>query len=1091
VNQAAGWRRSARVGLCALLAISVLAVAAPPAGVASAAPNPIVAENQQPGSIGWIWGSQISDGATRQIKGFASATSVRQGESISFYVTTNPPQPYTLDIYRLGWYGGLGGRQRLHVALDGFVQDECVPDPTTGLAMCWWAESYRVTVPSDWTSGVYLGKLQNEDGFQNYIVFVVRDGRPAPFLYQQAITTDQAYNNFPDDGRTGKSLYTFNSFGPNTVSGDARAVKVSFDRPYAGYGFRDFDQFNAIRWLEKSGYDMTYSTDLDTHLNGGELRNHRAFLSVGHDEYWSKEMFDAAQSARDAGVNLAFFAANTAYWQVRFEQSDADVPNRVMVCYKNAAIDPITGPTTTVNFRDPPVNRPEQTLIGVQYTADVTTPNVPFVVTNSSHWAYAGTGLRDGDSIPSLVGYEMDRSHPNYPLPPGSNRTLLSDSPFTTKTGATDHANSSIYRAPSGAWVFASGTISWVWGLDDMIHGQADARVQRVTANVLDAFLGAAPPPTVDHLRATAPAAVTAGQPFVVDVRAEDSAGALFPQYSGTVHFASSDASAGVVLPPDSTLTNGQRSFSVTLATTGSQTVTVSDAANSLTTSVTVNVGAAPVGRFVLATSATPRSGTPFAFTVTAQNASGATDTGYTGTIRFTSTDTSTGVALPPNSTLTNGVGTFSATLMTSGAQAITATDTVTAAVTGTLAVNVGGAGASRLVVTTTASPTPGVAFNLTVTAQDPSGATDTSYAGTVHFTSSDASTGVVLPADSALTNGQKTFSATLATAGAQTITATDTATASINGTLAVNVGAASASRLVVTTAASPIAGASFSITVVAQDQFGNTDTTYAGTVHFTSSDTSASVVMPADSTLTNGQKSFSATLVTAGARTITATDKATATITGSLATTVSAAPATRLAVTTSATPTAGVSFSFTVTAQDQFANTDTGYAGMVRFTSTDASAGVVLPADSTLASGQGTFSATLATAGAQTIRGTDTVTATITGTRAVTVRPGAAAAITVETPAAVSAGQSFQMRVTVKDQFGNVATGYTGTVHFTSTDRNLLVNLPPDHKFTAAEAGTRTFNASLWTLGNQTITVTDTVNAGLKGTSPPINVGL
>jgi hypothetical protein len=312
-----------------------------------------------------------------------------------------------------------------------------------------------------------------------------------------------------------------------------------------------------------------------------------------------------------------------------------------------------------------------------------------------------------------------------------------------------------------------------------------------------------------------------------------------------------------------------------------------------------------------------------------------------------------------------------------------------------------------------------------------------------------------------------------------------------VTGTLAVNVVAGSASRLDVTTTASPVAGAAFSITVTAKDRFGNTDTGYAGTVRFTSSDTSGGVVLPANSTLTSGSKTFSATLVKAGAQTITGTDTTTATITGSLNTSVRAAAATRLSLTTSATPTAGVAFSFTVTAQDQFANTDTGYAGTVHFATTDTSAAVVLPTDSTLPSGSKTFSATLVSAGAQTISGTDSVTASITGTTSVTVRPAAAAVVGVETPPSVTAGQSFQVKVTLKDRFGNVATGYTGTVRFTTTDRSLFVNLPPDHRFTAAEAGTQTFTANLWTIGNQTITVTDTVNASLTGTSPPINVRL
>src|SRR4029077_18253641 len=157
-------------------------------------------------------------------------------------------------------------------------------------------------------------------------------------------------------------------------------------------------------------------TDVDTHANGAAIMNHRALLSVGHDEYWSKEMFDAAQAARDGGVNLAFFGADAIFWQVRFEPSAAGVADRVMVCYKDASIDPVQGPTTTVNWRSAPVNRPEQTLEGVQFTSEVPWGhNVDYVVTNSSHWAYTGTGFKNGDVVPGILGYEMDRYMPDFP----------------------------------------------------------------------------------------------------------------------------------------------------------------------------------------------------------------------------------------------------------------------------------------------------------------------------------------------------------------------------------------------------------------------------------------------------------------------------------------------------------------------------------------------------------------------------------------------------------------------------------------------------------------------------------------------------
>jgi hypothetical protein len=467
--------------------------------------NPIVVENQQPGTSQWQI-SRVGSDAVGQIKGYASATSVNKGEDITFYVSVNPAQTYTVDLYRIGWYQGLGGRLMQHIGpLQGVQQASCPTDATTGLIECNWAPSYTLVTQTSWTSGVYLALLTNAQGYQNYIVFVVRDdSRVAALIYQQPVTTYEAYNDYPDDGTTGKSLYEFNSYGAATVAGTTRAVKVSFDRPYAddgtgaaGQSFLTWE-INFVRWMEKSGYDVTYSTNVDTHANGGRLVNYFGFLSVGHDEYWSKSMYDAVQAARDAGVNVAFFGANAIFWQVRFESSTTGVPNRVLVCYKNASIDPVADPSlVTVNWRDSPQpSRPEQALIGVQFANQLQNNGyVPYVVTNTGNWVYAGTGFRDGDSVPGIVGYEADRSFSNFPQPIAVSGTysLLSHSPFTAYgTNTSDYANSSVYQALSGAWVFAAGSIAWSWALDTYGgRNLVDTRIQQTTANVLNRFVGA------------------------------------------------------------------------------------------------------------------------------------------------------------------------------------------------------------------------------------------------------------------------------------------------------------------------------------------------------------------------------------------------------------------------------------------------------------------------------------------------------------------------------------------------------------------------------------------------------------------------
>src|SRR5205085_6150190 len=165
--------------------------------------------------------------STSQITDYASPTSVSPGQSITFYVTVNPAQTYSIDVYRIGWYSGMGGRLRLHVSgQNGIQQSACTPNATTGLIACGWTPSYTFTVPADWTSGIYYTLLTNAAGYQNSIIFAVKDGRPAAFLYQQGVNTYQAYNNYPappdgtlhnDPSAIGKSLYNSNSFGPNTI----------------------------------------------------------------------------------------------------------------------------------------------------------------------------------------------------------------------------------------------------------------------------------------------------------------------------------------------------------------------------------------------------------------------------------------------------------------------------------------------------------------------------------------------------------------------------------------------------------------------------------------------------------------------------------------------------------------------------------------------------------------------------------------------------------------------------------------------------------------------------------------------------------
>ena len=602
--------------LC-LLCVSILLTST------AQAQNPIVIENQQPGTTSWQipWGSTGND-TSGQIKGYADNVSVNKGQSITFYVSVNPVQTFSIDVYRMGWYQGTGGRLMQHIGpLNGVHQATCPTDATTGMIECHWTPVYTLATQASWTSGIYLALLTNSQGLKNYIIFVVRDdSRVAALLYQQPVTTYQAYNNYPYDNLTGKSLYAFNSYGANTISGGKNAVKVSFDRPYLGdgtgadFGTSFFSWENAfVRWMEKSGYDVTYATDLETHTNGASLLNHGGILSVGHDEYWSKPMYDAFAAAVNGGVNLAFFGSNAIYWQVRFETSSSGVPNRVLVCYRDATLDPNTDPTLkTINWRDPLLNRPEQTLIGVQYSNQTkwsaqTNGYFPYVVANSANWVYAGTGFRDGDSVPGMVGYEADRSFSQYPPPNAASGsyTLLSNSPYTSNNNVADQSNSSVYQASSGAWVFAAGTDGWSYALDNINGNNAlDSRIQQATANILNRFVN----PLVNFTVAALPStqSVLQGNGTSYNVTITPSGG-----FNGQVTLSVSglpSGAGGTFTPNPATASSTLAVTTSTSTPTGTYTLTITASSGTLTHTTTVALTVNTPPSFTL--SASPSSQT-------------------------------------------------------------------------------------------------------------------------------------------------------------------------------------------------------------------------------------------------------------------------------------------------------------------------------------------------------------------------------------------------------------------------------------------------------------------------------------------------
>ena len=465
----------------------------------TACPNSVAVENTNVGATDWALGN----GAYfHEIEGYAGATSVNRGGQITFYVSTASPS-YYLQVYRLGWYGGAGARKMAPaVTLAGKQQPACsVQDPATYLLECPWTSSYTLTVPSDstgagvWVSGVYLAKLTTADSARHdkYILFVVRDdASTSDLLFNSGSNTYAAYNPWG-----GKSLYGYNS--TDLVA----AQKVSLDRPFVDYGgaghFFQFE-YNSLRFLEKNGYWTTYATDVDLHEGTVTLTNHKAFVSMGHNEYWTRPMRDAVTAARDAGVNLGFFNGNSMEWQSRFEPNTlTSTADRTIVEYRTATLDPYDSDPTklhlvTTLWRNAPVSFPEELLMGAMYSS-VVNPNVAdYTVQDGTSWVFAGTGLTTGSTIPQVIGREIDHralTKLNFGV------VTLATGTITNTTAHTDHADMTLYQASSGAYVFDAGSLMWPWTLDSWswLNTQPDmssALAQQITANVLQKF-GATP----------------------------------------------------------------------------------------------------------------------------------------------------------------------------------------------------------------------------------------------------------------------------------------------------------------------------------------------------------------------------------------------------------------------------------------------------------------------------------------------------------------------------------------------------------------------------------------------------------------------
>ncbi|GEM_PF-431404 len=441
-------------------------------------------ENAKPGTSAW---NVTNGGKPHQVEGYASAVSVQRGENVTLYVSTEAPT-FHVEAYRMGWYGGAGGRLIWRSSeLPGQKQAAATFQPGINMTEAHWSPSLQVSVDSHYPPGSYFLKLVGSNGVQQLIPLTVRDdASTAAYVVQNSVTSWQAYNDW-----NGYNLYQ----GQNGAYADRSRI-VSFDRPYArGDGQADFLglEFPLVQLIEQLGLDVTYITDVDTHLRPQLLLNHKAYFSLGHDEYWSKEMRDGVEAARDKGVNLGFLGANASFRQIRFEPSSLG-PNRHLVCYKVASEDPVrtTNPAlTSINWREAPVARPESQMIGQQYECNPV--GADMVIVDPTAWVFAGTNVTAGTKLTTTgspptpaVGSEYDRYDPNQSGP--HNVQILTHSPVTCH-GRPSFSDMTYYTAASGAGVFSTGTINWIPKLTPPRAGSPnDPIAVQVMKNVLAAF---------------------------------------------------------------------------------------------------------------------------------------------------------------------------------------------------------------------------------------------------------------------------------------------------------------------------------------------------------------------------------------------------------------------------------------------------------------------------------------------------------------------------------------------------------------------------------------------------------------------------
>ena len=468
-------------------------------------PDLIKKENAKPGARDWqltrVKLDESTGVRTSLIEGYCSKQSVAAGETIDIMVSTKPARPFEIEIFRTGYYGGRGARLMTKL---GPFEGQPQPVPEIGaknLHECRWKPSTQLTIPADWPSGVYLGRLtsippdETVAAWQSYVIFIVKDDRPADVLFQCSDNTWQAYNQWPDK----YSVYT------HPKGNQGPWADVSFDRPYGRYAqytsvvndplsvgsgeYLPFE-FPLAYYLEQHGYDVTYCANSDLVTPDRGLKT-KCLVSVGHDEYWDIRQYNSVVKMRDSGVSVLFLSGNSVCWVTPLRNSSDGRAHRIM--FRGG---PYGGKYKYAEEREkdhgpfPERGPDEGFLIGARNVEPVN-GGADWIITKPDHWMFAGTDVKAGEHIPGLVGWEYHGDPPEIPgLEIVAGGTALVGGVRPQKWTAT------LYPGPKNNFVFNASTIFWSQGLSTppghvlpwshwtRPHGP-DERVQRITKNLL------------------------------------------------------------------------------------------------------------------------------------------------------------------------------------------------------------------------------------------------------------------------------------------------------------------------------------------------------------------------------------------------------------------------------------------------------------------------------------------------------------------------------------------------------------------------------------------------------------------------------